>query len=508
MFRLLLKLTAKPTFRDAFYNQKVIAIVLDRMKEIQLNPQDMVQLSCLLCSIMFMFKKQADVKLIKQFIYNGGPDFTIEITRYYTEKMNIMQRDTIIYYLPVIGITEASEGVAWLKKNALRVSEYSNFFCGNLTGHLRYAIPDVLTELDPDFSKVLTPVWKAFHKILYDIQLKQREKTMMKLLEDEEREKERKVKKREKKQQKRQIEKGKKIQKQDEQTDTTGQPAKSEPEKQPTGTADVFQNSNDNENESASSSDVKNKKKRQKNKIEILKAVPDTADDTSDRSIDSDYMADQLLAFTSRHDSWKTVQTKRQSNKDKAKEKQEQVEMEKKEPVKEKKGQTKGTKKGQEKWKQHRERCQAQPSCWADIAKGVSSAKTADTCNGPKELNSEFSYEDEFPTLDGTKTHDIIKDSKPDTNDVENPSNVLEDDSKGAPTCNTQSSANQSSPLELSLNSPSCEVDPCGADEKYYSDDENLSYSQQPLSMDTAHLGWEEMAEMNDIRRTTDASSM
>lgn len=506
MFRLLLRLTAKSTFRDAFYNQKVVAVVLDRMREIQLNPQDMIQLSCLLCSIMFMFKKQADVKLIKQFIYNGGPDFTIEITRYYTEKMNIMQRDTIIYYLPVIGITEASEGVAWLKKNALRVSEYSNFFCGNLTGHLRYAIPDVLTELDPDFAKVLTPVWKTFHKILYDIQLKQREKTMMKLLEDEEREKERKVKKREKKQQKRQIEKGKKLQKQDEPTDSISQSTKSEIVAHPMGTTDVSQNSNDNENESASRSDVKNKKKGKKNKIEILKNISDTVEDESE--IDSDYVADQMLAFSCRHDSWKTVQPKRQTNKDKAKEKQETFEVEKKEQIKDRKGQTKGTRKGQEKWKQQRERVQVQPSCWADIAKGVSSAKATDVCNGPEKLNSEFSYEDEFPTLDGTKTLHTNKDTKPDTNDTQILSNMSEDDIKGAQIYNTQSSGNQSSPLRLSLNSPSCEVDPCGADEKYYSDEEALAYSQQQLSMDAEQLGWEEMAEMNDIRCTTNAPSM
>ena len=510
LYRLLLRLTWKSTFRDAFYNQKVIVVVLDRMKEIQHYPQDMVQLSSLLCSIMFMFNKKVDVKLIKQYIYSGGPDFTIDTVRYYTEKLNIQERDTIIYYLPMIGITEVPEGVAWLRKNYLRVSEYSNFYKGNLAENLRYALADTLTEIDPEFTKVMGPVWEKFHKLLFDIQQKQREKTMMELLQEEEREKERRVKKREKRQHKRQVEKDKRAQKQDE-VITCQQNSSSVDEA--SGSIDISQNSNDNENESASRSEVKTRNRNKtKYQNELKNEVKGIFGGTRHVSINHDFITEQMIAFSSQSDRWQTVQTKKHSNKDKekVKDRQETVDVERKDQLKCKKSQHKVIKKAQEKNKLQRERTCTQPVRWADVAKGVTAAKTPENNEKHEDTNTGFSYDDEFPTLDGTngqaksdETNEVTQDSANLYNSI---NNTPEEDLKGGLTNISESSRNPSSPSGISLNSFSCEAEAAFVDEKYYSDDDvqkNATYTEQSLSADETHIGWEDIASMNEMRCAT-----
>ena len=505
LFRLLLRLTWKSTFRDAFYNQKVILVVLDRMKEIQHFPNDMIQLSSLLCSIMFMFNKQVDIKLIKQYIYNNGPDFTIDTVRYYTEKLNMQEKDSIVFYLPMIGITEVPEGVAWLRKNYLRVSEYSNFYKGNLAENLRYALNETLSDIDPEFMKVMGPVWEKFHKILFDIQQKQREKTMMELLQDEEREKERRVKKREKRQQKRQVEKDKKAQRQDE---VTSSQHISPPSLN--GTSDtiyISQNSNDNENESASRSEVKPKNKNKNKKIIEPKNEMKVSNITEDVSLNSEYISEQMIAFKTHSDRWQTVQTKKHSSKEKekGKDKQETNEVDRKDQGKSKKSQQpRILKKAQDKTRTQRN--SAQPVRWADVAKGNSATKAPERKDHSEDKNSGFSYDDEFPTLDGTNT--LGRNAEMSTIGEENSPlyhspNTTEEEIKTYFTNSSEreSCGNQSSQSGFSLSSFECETEQIFSDEKFYSDEESNenNLTHQPLLEDNGKTCLNDMS-LNDIR--------
>ena len=506
--------------RDVFYSQKVVSVVLDRMKEARQCPPDMLQLSALLCSIMFMFNKQPDVKLIKQYIYAGGPDFSTEIVKYYLGKMNVGASEAIVSYLPIIGITEAPEGNAWLRKNAMRLLEFSSYFhaiCEWKLSNLLCSMNDKLVDLDPDFSKVLTPVWKSFHSTIFDIQKKQREKTLMELIKEEEREKEKKEK-REKKNQKRRTEKVRKVVKPEDSGDIQETVAVVQldtpsADSGPVKATNLSQNSNDNENDSASRADMKNRKK-QKAKRMINYGLDNDLErlnETSEVYPENDFIENQIVNFSTSPGSWTTVQTKKHTckEKDKFKDKQELTDVKTENLPTPKKSQIKTPKKAQDRRRLQRDRNHGHHACWADVAKGTSAAKLPNKCNLDADDVSGFSYEDDFPTLTGTKRQTEINDSKPQSKMNKQPCNSgysPEDYQKGSSTYNSDASGNPSTQSGLSLNS-FCEIEPCAPDEKYYSDDEVLGYSHQHLSEDVTHAGWEELADINNTSCSAEAYS-
>ena len=493
------------------------------MKDARQCPGDMLQLSALLCSIMFMFNKQPDVKLIKQYIYGGGPDFSTEIVKYYLGKLNIGTSEAIVSYLPIIGITEAPEGNAWLKKNAMRLMEFSSYFhsmCERKLSNMLCNMNDKLVDVDPDFPKVLAPMWKSFHATIFDIQKKQREKNLMELIKEEEREKEKKVK-REKKNQKRKNDKEKKILKRE---DPDNVQAKVELDTVSTGNdivkaGNLSQNSNENENEndSASKGAIKNKKKQKAkrsinygldNDSECFQEITDASSDTCNV-----LMENQMLNFSAGPDNWTTVQAKKHTAKEKEKEKvkekqQELQDMKTEDFSTPKKSLTKTPKKPLDKRKVTRDRYQGQSACWADVAKGASPGKLPSQPSSVSANDgSGFSYEDEFPTLTGNKGHLSDLKSQSTINTEPNSAGQSPDDyQRTSSTYNSDGSCNPSTQSGLSLSS-FCEIEPCAPDEKYYSDDEVLGYAKDLPSGDATYGNWEELVEINDDRYCTETYS-
>ena len=429
--------------------------------------------------------------------------------------MNVPSSEAIVSYLPIIGITQAPEGNAWLKRNAMRLMEFSSLFhsvCERRFSNLLCNMNDKLVDVDPDFSKVLAPVWKSFHATIFDIQKKQREKTLMELIKEEEREKEKKVK-REKKNQKRKTEKDRKILKRDDSDhiQVIVELDRASVENDLVKVLNVSQNSNENENDSASRGVLKNRKK-QKAKRMINYGLDNDSEcfqETADVYPETGFVENQVLNFSASPDSWTTVQTKKHTGKekDKVKDKQELQDMQASDFSSPTKSQVKTPNKALDKRRIQRDRYQGQSACWADVAKGPSAGKLPSRRNLGTDDVPGFSYEDEFPTLTGNKGQ--TNDSKPQSrtnSQLSSAGQSPEDYQKVTSSCNSDGSYNPSTQSGLSPSS-FCEIEPCAPDEKYYSDDEVLGYSHQPPSGDATYADWEELAEFNDTRYAAETFS-
>ena len=201
---LLVECTNYRELRPAMYNQKVIHRIAYKMEEHIQSVDIVISGSNLLFCIMFKFGDPVDIKFLRQYLNCKGPDLTIEVTKYYTEVWKMSERSIIAVFLPMIGLAVIPEGRTWIKKHYLSVSEYINFF--KKENLKQYIAPN------PEFTWCLTKahfgkiykVWNYFYDVVTEIQTEQRERNMNQLLEEEEREKERQIKKKQKKKQKKQ----------------------------------------------------------------------------------------------------------------------------------------------------------------------------------------------------------------------------------------------------------------------------------------------------------------
>lgn len=159
-----------------------------------------IKASQLLFCIFFRFNTEHIEKgFVYQFLQSKGSDFILRMTKHYTEVWRIPEKQIILAFLPIIGLSEIPEGRAWLEKNYITVAEYLNFFDKDSLKVYMAPNPNYHWCLEADGFQAINKVWKRFFEVINGYEIEHKERNIIELLKEEEKEKQRKIKKVEKK---------------------------------------------------------------------------------------------------------------------------------------------------------------------------------------------------------------------------------------------------------------------------------------------------------------------
>ena len=187
-------------FRHSFHRFNVVSstvvFMLDHFECIHIA----LEASQLIFSIFFRFESnRLDKTAVHKFLECKGPDLVVHMTKHYTEVRKIPEKQIILAFLPMIGLSEIPEGRFWLERNYISVSEYLNFFDVN---SLRvYMSPNTYYHwcLEKDHFPAIQKVWKRFFDVMKGYETVKKERNIVELLEEEEREKTRMLRRKDKK---------------------------------------------------------------------------------------------------------------------------------------------------------------------------------------------------------------------------------------------------------------------------------------------------------------------
>ncbi|KAH3770109.1 uncharacterized protein LOC127846507 [Dreissena polymorpha] len=191
--------TRLPSYREAFHRKNVVRFLNVNMRhEIQSLEAATIASHIVFC-VMFRFNKDAvDQGFVYQFLECKGPDTVFSLVTRLKVALKISHKETLMFFLPVIGLSEIPAGRIWLERNNLLVSEYLGYF--ERDSLKVYLAPLTCRHwcMEADRFPLVDRTWKRFYDIVNKFAAKQRQKNMLELLRDEELEKTRQAKRKEK----------------------------------------------------------------------------------------------------------------------------------------------------------------------------------------------------------------------------------------------------------------------------------------------------------------------
>ena len=190
--------TKHGVFRNSFYNQNVVHVMMMKMTNRLKQPETVTQMCCLVMAVFFRFGSGIGKHFVRQFVQSKGTDLLMSLVQMYISEWSFTAKDALQVFLPMIGLVEVPEGRAWLYRNVLDVSEFFNHFEKNFLNNFFGKTDYYLWCSETNHFKEINRVWIHFYNEVNRMQTEQREKHMIELLKEEEREKDKKEKRLEK----------------------------------------------------------------------------------------------------------------------------------------------------------------------------------------------------------------------------------------------------------------------------------------------------------------------